>query len=296
MRRQALPSPVIMGLRQSHDLRSRGCSTVRTAERASGHQPDSAPLCRSLAQLAPAPEPDRSPVPARNGRTDRTRSEETSLGQIACTVVTGCSTCGQGHTSCWQFALDIPSVAGGADGLTDIEFLSAGKFSDADVSNVSPLHGIFMGGAASAYLPDGVSSLGGLGKADMSMTPEDGARMEAARRYLLPHERWLTDRLLGWERASPMLDVAGHEQKEGAESFRLGRATSVDELLAIVIGLVGAGVMAITAVTHELGWVYAGLCIMGFAFVSVFLAGIRQIQSMRARREYRRINSHLIGR
>jgi hypothetical protein len=164
------------------------------------------------------------------------------------------------------------------------------------VSNVNPLHDLSW--ECSKRVSSGRSMIARWPRqgVDMSMTPEDGARMEAARRYLLPHERWLTDRLLGWERASPMLDVAGHEQKEGAESFRLGRATSVDELLAIVIGLVGAGVMAITAVTHELGWVYAGLCIMGFAFVSVFLAGIREIQSMRARREYRRINSHLIGR
>jgi uncharacterized Tic20 family protein len=118
--------------------------------------------------------------------------------------------------------------------------------------------------------------------------------MEAASRYLLPHEKWLVARLLKWERASPMLDVVGHEDKEGAESVRLGTASTVDEMLAVVIGLVGMGVMVITAVTHEIGWVYAGLCIIGLAFVSVILASIRTIQGSRAGREYQRTNSHFI--
>ena len=101
--------------------------------------------------------------------------------------------------------------------------------------------------------------------------------------------------MLNWERASPMLDVAGHERKEGAESFRLGTAATVDEMLAVVTGLVGIGVMTITAVTHEISWVYAGLSIIGLGFVSLILASIRQIQSSSSRREHKRVNSHLLN-
>jgi hypothetical protein len=84
-----------------------------------------------------------------------------------------------------------------------------------------------------------------------------------------------------------MLDVAAHEEKEGAEGVRLGRASFVDEILAAVITLVGAGVMFIA--------LYAGLCIIGLAFVSLILSITRAFQSGRARREYQRINSHLVG-
>jgi hypothetical protein len=91
----------------------------------------------------------------------------------------------------------------------------------------------------------------------------DCTRIEAASRYLLTHERWLVARFLQWARASPKLDGAGNEEKDGAESLRLGMASTVDQLLAVIIGLAGAGVMGITAVTHEVGWLYAGLCIMG---------------------------------
>jgi len=62
------------------------------------------------------------------------------------------------HSSCWQFALDAPTFVGAAGGAADSELLRMGKFSDADVSRISPLHGLFMGGAASALLPGGVSS------------------------------------------------------------------------------------------------------------------------------------------
>lgn len=120
--------------------------------------------------------------------------------------------------------------------------------------------------------------------------------METARRFLLPHAQWLTDRLLGWERASPMLDVAGHEDKEGAESFRLGTASTVGDMLAVVIALAGTGVMVITALNHEIGWLYTGISILGLAFVSLIPASIRQIQSGRGRKEYQRINSRLIDR
>jgi hypothetical protein len=33
----------------------------------------------------------------------------------------------------------------------------------------------------------------------------------------------------GWQRS--LLDVAGHEEKEGAEGVRLGRAAYIDEML-----------------------------------------------------------------
>lgn len=111
------------------------------------------------------------------------------------------------------------------------------------------------------------------------MLDDGGAREVAvARRYLLPHERWLTNRLVQRVRARPEMDVARVEQEDGAESFWLDAVALTDLGLCMVTIIPGLILMVVIgAVFHEVAAAdVTGLCIAGPGAVSFVLSGIRK--------------------
>jgi len=122
-------------------------------------------------------------------------------------------------------------------------------------------------------------------------------QLSVATRYLLPHERWLTDRFLQRLRASPHLDFSRSDSEEWTESLRLDTAYIIDVGVWAVTSFSGFAIGAITAKTfHE---VAAGgtvaFSLMGIGFASLLLGLARKIQSYSAKREYQRTRPPLTG-
>jgi hypothetical protein len=81
----------------------------------------------------------------------------------------------------------------------------------------------------------------------------DAPKIAVAKRYVLPHERWLTNYWVQRLRANPRRDVAQAERKNGAESFWLDSVAFVDLELSLVIILPGLllSVVVVGKVFHE---------------------------------------------
>jgi hypothetical protein len=108
--------------------------------------------------------------------------------------------------------------------------------------------------------------------------------------YLLPHERWLTERKLHRDRADPRLDIASFEMDEGTETNRLDTAYFVDFGVGVITILAGGLVMAVVAgaLRAVAAGLVAGYFVMGIGFASFILAAIRLTQRSLARQEYQR--------
>jgi hypothetical protein len=111
----------------------------------------------------------------------------------------------------------------------------------------------------------------------------------AAAHYLLPHERWLVERRLRREPATPRTGAVDAQGEQSAEIHRLDTAFYVDFYVGWILGIAGTAVALIIVLGFRIvtvGLVIA-LPLMGIGFASLVLAGARQIQLMSSRRHSR---------
>jgi hypothetical protein len=116
----------------------------------------------------------------------------------------------------------------------------------------------------------------------------------AATHYLLPHERWLVERSLRRERATPRTDAVDAQGEQSAEIHRLDTAFYVDFYVGWILGVAGTLVALIIVLGFRIVTVALdiALCLMGAGFASIVLACVRQIQLMTSRNSSRSQRRH----